>query len=278
MAATVWAPGTTPNTNTNTTRVVEEFEATAGQTQFDLTLFTYSPGTQSLEVYRDGLLVSVSEVAEDSSGTFFTLPPVDLGALVIAVGLVGIVGSPSIPADGSITTSKLAVGLVVPVNKGGTGAVDAATARTNLAITPTNIGALATTAIGVTVQGYDPDTVKRDVQNTFTAQQIPFSGTLTDAPSIDWDADVNGQVVSIIIAGDRTVNAPTNVEINATYLMRITQDATGGRVLSWNVAFKFGPALAPVLSTAGNSVDWLSFIGAAGNTMEFTGIRKAAVI
>ena len=44
-------------------------------------------------------------------------------------------------ADGAVTTEKLADGLVVPVAKGGTGATDAATARTNLGVTPANIGA-----------------------------------------------------------------------------------------------------------------------------------------
>ena len=277
MAASAWAPGSTPAVSTNTTRIAEEFVATAGKTQFDLTLFTYSPGTQSLEVYVDGELVRPSLVTEDAAGDKFTLAPQTLGAVIVAVGLVGIVGSPSVPADGSVTTSKLASGLLVPINKGGTGAVDAAAARTSLGITPTNIGALSAANIGVSVQGYDADTVKRDVQNTFTAQQIPFAGVLTDSPTIDWDGDTNGQVVAVTLAGNRSMNAPTNIEQYAAYVMRITQDATGTRTLSWNAAFKFGTALAPVLSTAGNAVDILGFIGGAGNTLEFTGIRKAAV-
>ena len=54
----------------------------------------------------------------------------------------GAVGTAEL-ADGSVTTDKLADGLVVPVAKGGTGATDAATARTNLGVTPANIGAAA---------------------------------------------------------------------------------------------------------------------------------------
>lgn len=72
-----------------------------------------------------------------------------IGATQIADGAVGTAeladGSVTTGklAAGAVTTDKLADGLVVPVSKGGTGATDAATARTNLGVTPANIGAAA---------------------------------------------------------------------------------------------------------------------------------------
>lgn len=55
-------------------------------------------------------------------------------------------------ADKAINISHLESNFILPVEDGGTGAQDAATARTNLEITPANIGAIATTAgaIGTT--------------------------------------------------------------------------------------------------------------------------------
>lgn len=46
-------------------------------------------------------------------------------------------------ADGAVTVDKLADEFILPVAKGGTGATTAGQARTNLGITPANIGAAA---------------------------------------------------------------------------------------------------------------------------------------
>lgn len=138
--------------------------------------------------------------------------------------------------------------------------------------------ALQPSAIGVTVQGYDVNTTKTNAKQNFTAQQRAMAGTLTDGATINWDGDVNGQIVALTLAGNRTMAAPTNIQQYAMYMMRITQDATGSRLIStWNGAFKFGGAGAPVLTTTAEKTDWLSFIGGAGNTLEYLGARKNAV-
>jgi len=115
------------------------------------------------------------------------------------------------------------------------------------------------------------------VKQTFTAQQTPMNGTLTDGANIDWNGDSNGQVVSVTLAGNRTMNAPTNIQQNALYLMRVTQDGTGSRTLSWNTAYKFGGTGAPTLTTTASKVDWLWFVGGSGNTLEHLGSRLNAV-
>ena len=277
MGANIWAPGSTPDVNTNTTRVVEEFTAIGGQTLFVLTQFIYSPGTQSLEVFRNGVLLAPSAVTEDSGGTQFSISSCALGDKIIAVGLVGITGTPSVPGDGSVTTAKLASSLVVPVAKCGTGATDVANARAKLEITPANIGALAPSAIGVSVQAYDANIAKKNVKQTWTAQQTPFKGTLTDAGTIDWNGDTNGQVVSVTLGGNRVMNAPSNIQEGAYYILRVKQDATGNRTLGFNAAFVFGTAGAPTVTATANKVSILGFLGGAGNTLEFTGIRLDAV-
>lgn len=277
MGANIWAPGDTPHTNTNTTRVVEEFVAIGGQTLFVLTQFLYSPGTQSLEVFKNGLLVNPSRVTEAPAGDRFSIASCALNDKIIAVGIVGIQGNPSVPEDGSVTTAKLASSLIVPVAKGGTGAQDAANARANLDITPANIGALESSDIGASVQGYDPDTAKTDMKQQWNAQQTPFKGTLTDAGTIDWDCDVIGQVAKVTLGGNRVMNAPTNVVEGTYYILRVTQDAIGNRTLGYNAAFKFGTAGAPALTSGASKVSILGFIGGAGNTMEYTGCRLDAV-
>lgn len=116
-----------------------------------------------------------------------------------------------------------------------------------------------------------------DIKRAFTTQQSPKSGTLTDGATINWNADTNGQIVAVTLAGNRTMAIPTNIVQYASYMLRVTQDATGSRTITWNAAFKFGTSGAPTLTTTANKTDWLSFIGGSGNTLEYLGIRKDAV-
>jgi hypothetical protein len=116
-------------------------------------------------------------------------------------------------------------------------------------------------------QAYDVDTAKLDVEQTWTAQQTPKNGTLTDGATIDWDGDSNGQVVKVTLGGNRSMNAPTNINEHAIYLIRVTQDGTGSRTLSWNAAFKFAGGTVPTLTTTASAVDVFSFVGGGSNVL-----------
>jgi hypothetical protein len=142
---------------------------------------------------------------------------------------------------------------------------------------PADATILKSANIGVTVQGYDVDTAKLDVAQVWTAQQTAKNGSLTDGTTIDWNGAANGQVVAVTLGGNRTMNAPTNIVQYAMYILRVSQDGTGSRTLAFNAAYKFGTAGAPTLTTTASKVDILGFIGGAGNTLEYTGIRKDAV-
>lgn len=73
----------------------------------------------------------------------------------------------------------------IAVSQGGTGATDASTARTNL-----GLGDAATGTIGSTVQGYDADTAKLDVDQSWTGSQRSALVTDNDG-SFDMDAGQN---------------------------------------------------------------------------------------
>jgi hypothetical protein len=82
--------------------------------------------------------------------------------------------------------------------------------------------------------------------------------TLTDAATVNWDM-ASGNIGLWAIGANRILAAPTNLVVGSSAL-RITQDATGSRTVTWNAIFKWSAGAAPVLSTAGNAVDILSFI------------------
>jgi hypothetical protein len=126
-------------------------------------------------------------------------------------------------------------------------------------------------AVIINSSGISLGAVSINTENIWEAQQTPFNGTLTDGATINWDADVNGQVVTVTLADNRTLAAPTNIIPNTMYLIRVIQDATGGRTLTWDSAYKFPEGTAPTLTSTANAVDLFSFIGNTGNTLEYIG-------
>lgn len=85
------------------------------------------------------------------------------------------------------------------------------------------------------------------------------SGVLTDAASIAWNL-ANGDAAEVTLgAAGRTLANPTNLK-KGSYILIVKQDATGNRTITtWGSAYKFPSGVKPVLSTAANAVDLISF-------------------
>ena len=109
------------------------------------------------------------------------------------------------------------------------------------------------------------------IENVWLAQQTPMNGTLTDGATVDWNGDTNGQSVKLTLGGNRTMNAPTNINEYAAYVIRVIQDGTGSRTLAWNSAFKFAGGTAPTLTTTASAVDVFTFIGGGSNVLYCVG-------
>jgi hypothetical protein len=106
MAASLFGAGTTPQVNVNGTLVPQQFTATAGQTVFTLTSFTYTPGTNSLLVFINGQRQILTRDFLETSSTSFTLVEA-----VTAGDYVDVIGFPQITLtavpQGSIDWSGL---------------------------------------------------------------------------------------------------------------------------------------------------------------------------
>lgn len=81
---------------------------------------------------------------------------------------------------------------------------------------------------------------------------------LTDAASIALDLD-SGVNFNVTLGGDRTLANPTNGDIGQSGRIRVIQDATGSRTLSFGTQYEFAGGTEPTLSTAANAEDVLVY-------------------
>jgi hypothetical protein len=99
--------------------------------------------------------------------------------------------------------------------------------------------------------------------------------TLSDAATItpDFSAGFNFQVT---ISANRTLANPTNAKVGQSGVIIVTQDATGGRTLTYGSAYKFSNGTAPTLSTTANSVNALFYYVVTTSFIIVNGIRGVA--
>lgn len=83
--------------------------------------------------------------------------------------------------------------------------------------------------------------------------------TLTDAATIavDMSTFINATVT---LGGNRTLGNPTNPKPGQTGYIRVVQDGTGGRTLSFASNYEFKGGTAPTLSTAASKQDMLFYV------------------
>jgi len=85
------------------------------------------------------------------------------------------------------------------------------------------------------------------------------SQTLTDQANIAWDLDDGGHAL-VVLAGNRTLDNPSNLVAGAIYSLKITQDDVGTRLITWSSAYLFPGNTHPTLSASVNSTDEFLFL------------------
>ncbi len=90
--------------------------------------------------------------------------------------------------------------------------------------------------------------------------------TLTDATTTSWNA-TSGAIALWTMAGSRTLAAPTGLVTGGRYVLIITQDATGGRQITWNSVFKNSASSMPQPNTQANAVTAFTFTSPDGTNL-----------
>lgn len=88
----------------------------------------------------------------------------------------------------------------------------------------------------------------------------PVVVALTDGANIATDAAL-GDVFTVTLAGNRTMDNPTNPVSGKIIRYRITQDGTGSRTITWGSAFRGSTDQAlPTLTTTASKTDYIAFM------------------
>lgn len=83
--------------------------------------------------------------------------------------------------------------------------------------------------------------------------------TLSDGANIAWDLNLGGQAV-VTLGGNRTLDNPTNLVAGAIYTLRVIQDGTGTRLLTFDTAYLWPKDVPPTLSATAGATDVLVFL------------------
>lgn len=109
-----------------------------------------------------------------------------------------------------------------------------------------SVATLASTAVG-----------QLAVAQAWTAAQYVTPSALTDGANIAVNAALSNNF-TVVLAGNRTLDNPTNPASGQVINIRIRQDGTGSRTLAYGSAYWFPGGTDPVLSTGANDVDLMS--------------------
>jgi len=110
---------------------------------------------------------------------------------------------------------------------------------------------------------------------TFTQVDSPIV-TLTDAASVAVNFNTGNHFL-VSLAGNRTLENPTNGKVGQVGHIYIVQDGTGGRTLSYGDMYNFPSGTAPVLTLISGSVDLLVFSQRATSVLDAVIIKDFKV-
>lgn len=145
---------------------------------------------------------------------------------------------------------------VVREQEGTDGRAFSAADRIELRLTAAGLTELRT---GITAAANDANTVLDDEANTFTAAQRGSITALADGANISTNLALNNHF-SVTLAGNRTLDNPSNVVAGQSGSIFITQDGTGSRTLAYGSQWDFVGGTAPTLSTAAAAIDRIDYV------------------
>lgn len=146
---------------------------------------------------------------------------------------------------------------------------------------PADATILKSAAIGSTVQGYDADTAKLDVAQTWSAAQTLNGGVIItdevrETPTVAdtstaYTVDITaGTLFDLTLTGNCTFTFPT-ATAGRQFTLLLKQDGTGSRLPTWPSSVRWPYGVAPTLTTTAAKTDVISFIADGTYWLGFVG-------
>lgn len=217
----------------------------------------------SAELVNAAAYVSEGTVNADTQWVCTTNSPITLGTTALAFAQTGATGGAvtsvglSLPSIFTVSGSPVTTsGTLTAVLATQTAALVWAGPLSGAAAAPTFRALAATDLPMATAAEAKAGTVTKpvgvDVMWSMQAEQ-----TLADAVTTPWDMSL-GPNANWTLAASRTLAAPTNMKAGVWYTLRVIQDATGSRTITWPASFNWGTAGAPVLTVTASKFDVIS--------------------
>lgn len=121
----------------------------------------------------------------------------------------------------------------------------------------TQLNAKIATSSIATVANFRANTVDKTL-DTDSVWEASAEVALTDGASIALDMST-GINFAVTLAGNRALANPTNTKVGQSGYIRVSQDATGSRTLSFGTSYKFVSGVAPTLTTTASAEDYLFY-------------------
>jgi len=210
---------------------------------------------------------SISTGAEITNGTITngTIPNLTAGTTISTLGTITNLSSGTTNSTSVIATSGTIGTLSATGGTFGGALTSTAGTIATLNSTTGTIGNFTTTLTGDLTISTGSATVGTRVAVLNTAQQYSrahnFAATALTITSstVPWDLSQN-QVATLAVTTSATMNAPSNQQAGATYLLIATQRTSSSAVLGWNANYKWPNATAPTLSVGSGNTDIFTFV------------------
>lgn len=105
--------------------------------------------------------------------------------------------------------------------------------------------------------------------NAAAVQSVPYAASVAIDFSQGWNVDLSA------LAGAFTLANPTNAKVGQAGFVKLPQDGTGGRLITYGSFWQFG-GTKPALSTSANAIDYL-FYQVVGGSAAVCSLVKAVV-
>lgn len=116
-----------------------------------------------------------------------------------------------------------------------------------------------------TISGSETLSNKTLSKPTFNASVQLFT-TDTDGSTVTFNLGTSN-LHTVVLGGNRVLSV-ANASIGQAFVVRLTQDATGSRTVTWFTTIKWAGGNTPVLTTAANKTDVFGFLCTASGAYD----------